>query len=54
MDLMEGIYSRRSVRSYTNEEPTRDQVLEIVKAGSWAPRGSTTNRGGLLSSGAWK
>lgn len=39
MDLMEGIYSRRSVRSYTNEEPTRDQVLEIIKAGSWAPSG---------------
>lgn len=39
MELMEGIYSRRSVRSYTGEEPTREQVLEVIEAGSWAPSG---------------
>lgn len=39
MDLLEGIYSRRSVRNYTNENPTGEQVLEIINAGSWAPSG---------------
>ncbi|WP_243371742.1 nitroreductase [Geotalea sp. SG265] len=39
MELLEGIYSRRSVRSYTDQVPATEQVLEIVKAGSWAPSG---------------
>jgi nitroreductase len=39
MDLLEGIYTRRSVRKYT-EEPVEDKELhEIVKAGTWAPSG---------------
>ncbi len=39
MELLEGIYSRRSVREYTGEPVDRDDLLEIVKAGSWAPSG---------------
>ncbi len=39
MELLEGIYTRRSVRSYTDEPVTREEVLEILRAGSWAPSG---------------
>jgi len=39
MDILEGIYTRRSVRQYTNEPVTREQLHEIVKAGMWAPSG---------------
>jgi nitroreductase len=39
MELLEGLYSRRSVRRYTDQEPTAEQVREIVKAGAWAPSG---------------
>ena len=39
MELLEGIYSRRSVRSFTDEDVADDQVMEILRAGSWAPSG---------------
>jgi len=39
MDLLEGIYTRRSIRRYTEEPVTREQLREIVKAGTWAPSG---------------
>lgn len=39
MELLEGIYTRRSVRQFTAEPVERGQVLEIVKAGTWAPSG---------------
>ncbi len=39
MDLLEGIYSRRSVRDFTAEPVAREQVMEILTAGSWAPSG---------------
>ncbi len=39
MDLLEGIYSRRSVREYTDEPVSREDIMEILKAGSWAPSG---------------
>ncbi len=39
MELLEGIYSRRSVREFTDEPVTDEQVREIIKAGSWAPSG---------------
>jgi nitroreductase len=39
MDLLEGIYTRRSVRDYTDQPVAREQVLEVIKAGSWAPSG---------------
>lgn len=39
MDLLEGIYTRRSVRTFTDGPVDREQVLEMVRAGSWAPSG---------------
>ena len=39
MDLLEGIYTRRSVRRYTNQPVEREQLIEIIKAGMWAPSG---------------
>jgi nitroreductase len=39
MDLLEGIYSRRSQRRYSDRPVDREQVLEIIKAGTWAPSG---------------
>jgi len=39
LDLFEGIYTRRSIRQYTDEPVAREQLLEIIKAGTWAPSG---------------
>ena len=39
MDLLEGIYTRRSIRQYTNQPIEREQLLEVIKAGMWAPSG---------------
>ncbi len=39
MELLEGIYSRRSIRDFTDEPVSREDILEILKAGSWAPSG---------------
>src|SRR5512143_1192200 len=39
MDLLEGIYTRRSIRQYTDEPVERGQLIEIIKAGTWAPSG---------------
>ncbi len=39
MDLFEGIYTRRSVRQYSSQPVERKQLLEIIKAGTWAPSG---------------
>lgn len=39
MELLEGIYSRRSVRNFTAEPVEREQLLEMLKAGAWAPSG---------------
>jgi nitroreductase len=39
MDLLEGIYTRRSVRHYTDQPIEREQLIEIIKAGMWAPSG---------------
>jgi nitroreductase len=39
MDILEAIYTRRSVRDFTDEPVTPEQVKEILKAGSWAPSG---------------
>src|SRR5512143_107842 len=39
MDLLEGIYTRRSIRQYTDQPVEREQLLEIIKAGTWAPSG---------------
>ncbi len=39
MDLLEGIYTRRSVRQFSEKPVEREQLLEIIKAGTWAPSG---------------
>jgi nitroreductase len=39
MDILEGIYSRRSIRDFTVEPVAREQVLEMIRAGAWAPSG---------------
>ncbi len=39
MDMLEGILTRRSVRSFTGEAVERETIMEIIKAGSWAPSG---------------
>lgn len=39
MDLFECIYTRRSIRRYTNAPVERAQLMEIIKAGTWAPSG---------------
>jgi nitroreductase len=39
MDLLEGIYTRRSVRQYTDRPVEREHLVEIIKAGIWAPSG---------------
>lgn len=39
MDLLEGIYTRRSIRQYTDQPIEREQLIEIIKAGTWAPSG---------------
>jgi nitroreductase len=56
MDLLEGIHTRRSIRNYTDQPVTRDQLLEILGAGTMAPSGLnnqpwrfvTVRSGGLL------
>ncbi|QJA06611.1 nitroreductase family protein [Thermosulfurimonas marina] len=37
--VLEAIYSRRSVREYTQEVPPRELILEVLRAGIWAPSG---------------
>lgn len=37
--VLESIYNRRSIREYTDEPVTREQLKEIIKAGIWAPSG---------------
>jgi nitroreductase len=39
MDVLEAIYTRRSVRDFTDEPVTPEQLKKILKAGSWAPSG---------------
>jgi nitroreductase len=39
MNILEGIYTRRSVREFADQPVEREQLLEIIKAGTWAPSG---------------
>ena len=39
MELIEGLYTRRSVRQFTGQPVERELLLEIIKAGTWAPSG---------------
>jgi nitroreductase len=38
-DLFEGLFQRRSIRSFTDAPVDRRVVLEILRAASWAPSG---------------
>ncbi len=46
MDLLEGIYTRRSIRQYTDQPVEREQLIEIIRAGTWALSG--------LNNQAWR
>ena len=37
MDVLEAIKGRRSVRNYTKEPVSEEQVTQILEAGRWAP-----------------
>ena len=37
--ILEAIYNRRSIREYTSDPVSPDDLKAIVKAGSWAPSG---------------
>ncbi len=39
MNILEAIYTRRSVRQFADQPIDREQLLEIIKAGMWAPSG---------------
>lgn len=39
MELLDGIYSRRSVREFRDRPVERGRILEVIKAGTWAPSG---------------
>ena len=39
MELLEGLATRRSIRSYTDEPVTREQLREIIRLGTMAPSG---------------
>ena len=39
MNLLEGIYTRRSIRQFTDQPVDRELLIEIIKAGIWAPSG---------------
>ena len=39
MELLEGLHTRRSIRAYTGEPVTREQLHEIIHAGTMAPSG---------------
>jgi nitroreductase len=37
MDVLEAIKGRRSIRKYTQEPVSEEQVTQILEAGRWAP-----------------
>jgi nitroreductase len=39
MDILEGIYSRRSIREFTDQPVAQQDIVEVIKAGTWAPSG---------------
>jgi nitroreductase len=42
MDLFDGLITRRSIRKYTGEKINEDKIIEIVKAGMFAPSANNT------------
>jgi nitroreductase len=39
MDILEGLQTRRSIRTYTDQPVTREQLREIIRLGTMAPSG---------------
>lgn len=39
MDLLEGLHTRRSIRTYADQQISREQLREIIHAGTMAPSG---------------
>jgi nitroreductase len=39
MDILKGLYTRRSIRHFTPQKINTAQIEEIIKAGTWAPSG---------------
>jgi len=39
MEVMEAILNRRSIRKYTQEQVSREDILRILEAGRWSPSG---------------
>lgn len=39
MDVLEAIHKRRSIRKFTRDELSRQDILKILEAGRWAPSG---------------
>lgn len=39
MELLEGLHTRRSIRKFTDEPVTREQLRDILHAGTMAPSG---------------
>lgn len=39
MELLEGLQTRRSIRTYTEQPVTREQLREIIRLGTMAPSG---------------
>jgi len=39
MQVLEAIYNRRSIRKFTQEDVSKENVLRILDAGRWAPSG---------------
>ncbi len=37
--ILKAIYERRSIREFTDKPVSREEILEILKAASWAPSG---------------
>ncbi len=37
--VLDAIYTRRSVRQFTQEPVSEDDIIEIIRAGHWAPSG---------------
>lgn len=42
LDVMEAIGNRRSVRKFTDQEVTREQLQTVLEAGRWAPSWANT------------
>lgn len=37
--ILEAIYGRRSIREFSEQQVDRELLLEVIRAGSWAPSG---------------